>query len=80
MPVPGVLWQTLHYLLGCQRLGFEPYYVEANARTPSMLMQRETDDGSRSRRRADRRGHGRLRHVRAAGPITPCTTTAAATA
>jgi len=46
MPVPGVLWQTLHYLLGLQRLGFEPWYVEANARTPTMLMQRPTDDGS----------------------------------
>ncbi|MGH2841390.1 MAG: glycosyltransferase family 2 protein, partial [Solirubrobacteraceae bacterium] len=46
MPVPGVLWQTLHYLLGLQQLGFEPWYVEANARTPTMLMQRETDDGS----------------------------------
>ena len=24
MPVPGVVWQTLHYLLGLRRLGFEP--------------------------------------------------------
>ncbi|MDQ3678050.1 MAG: glycosyltransferase family 2 protein [Actinomycetota bacterium] len=46
MPVPGVLWQTLHYLLGLQQLGFEPWYVEANARTPTMLMRRSTDDGS----------------------------------
>ena len=45
MPVPGVLWQTLHYLQGLERLGFEPFYVEANARTPSMLMERATDDG-----------------------------------
>jgi glycosyltransferase involved in cell wall biosynthesis len=46
MPVPGVMWQTLHYLEGLARLGFDPYYVEANARTPSMLMERATDDGS----------------------------------
>ena len=46
MPVPGVLWQTVHYLQGLQRLGFEPFYVEANGRTPSMLMERNTDDGS----------------------------------
>jgi glycosyltransferase involved in cell wall biosynthesis len=46
MPVPGVLWQTVHYLVGLRRLGFDPYYVEAHARTPSMLMERETDDGS----------------------------------
>ena len=46
MPVPGVVWQTLHYLIGLRRLGFDPYYVEAHARTPSMLMERDTDDGS----------------------------------
>jgi glycosyltransferase involved in cell wall biosynthesis len=45
-PVPGVIWQTLHYLLGLRRLGFEPIYVEAHARTPSMLMQRPRDDGA----------------------------------
>jgi GT2 family glycosyltransferase len=44
IPVAGVVWQTLHYLIGFRRLGFEPYYVEAHARTPGMLMQEETDD------------------------------------
>jgi GT2 family glycosyltransferase len=44
IPVAGVVWQTLHYLLGFQRLGFDPYYVEAHARTPGMLMRSETDD------------------------------------
>jgi hypothetical protein len=47
MPVAGVVWQTVHYLLGLRRLGFECWYVEAHRRTPSMLMQRRTDDGSR---------------------------------
>ena len=46
MPVAGVVWQTLHYLVGFRRLGYEPYYVEAHARTPSMFMRSETDDGS----------------------------------
>ena len=46
MPVAGVVWQTLHYLTGFQRLGFEPYYVEAHARTPGMLMRAETDDSA----------------------------------
>ena len=45
-PVGGVVWQTLHYLLGFERLGYDAYYVEAHARTPSMLMEREDDDGS----------------------------------
>jgi glycosyltransferase involved in cell wall biosynthesis len=46
MPVPGVVWQTLHYLLGFRSLGFDVLYVEAHGRTPSMLMERDTDDGS----------------------------------
>lgn len=46
MPVAGVVWQTLHYLLGFQRLGYDVYYVETHARTPSMLMAHEDDDSS----------------------------------
>lgn len=46
MPVAGVVWQTMHYLVGLQRLGFDVYYVEDHARTPSMLMQTEADDGA----------------------------------
>ena len=46
IPVAGVVWQTAHYLLGLRRLGFEPFYVEAHARTPSMLMTSERDDGA----------------------------------
>ena len=47
MPVPGVMWQTVHYLVGLKQLGFEPYYVEAHGRTPAMLMRREGDDAGR---------------------------------
>ena len=45
-PVAGVAWQTLHYLVGFQRLGYDVYYVEAHGCTPSKLMQSETDDGA----------------------------------
>jgi GT2 family glycosyltransferase len=46
MPVAGVVWQNLHYLLGLERLGYESYYVETHARTPSMLMSNSDDDSS----------------------------------
>ncbi len=46
MPVAGVVWQNLHYLLGFERLGFEVYYVETHARTPSMLMSHRGDDSA----------------------------------
>ncbi len=46
MPVAGVVWQTLHYLIGLRRLGYDVYYVEAHARTPSMFMTDAGDDGS----------------------------------
>jgi len=46
VPVPGVIWQTIHYLLGLRRLGFDVYYVEAHACTPSMLMRSPEDDGT----------------------------------
>ena len=37
IPVAGVVWQTVHYLVGFERLGYETYYVEAHARTPSIV-------------------------------------------
>jgi GT2 family glycosyltransferase len=46
MPVAGVVWQNLHYLLGFERLGCDAYYVETHARTPSMLMSDPADDSS----------------------------------
>jgi hypothetical protein len=45
-PVAGVAWQTVHYLLGFKRLGFDVYYVEAHGCTPSKLMRDDTDDGA----------------------------------
>jgi hypothetical protein len=46
MPVAGVVWQTMHYLVGLRRLGYDVYYVESHARTPTMLMESEADDSS----------------------------------
>ncbi len=45
VPVAGVVWQTLHYLVGLRELGFRVTYVEAHGRTPSMFMHRPEDDG-----------------------------------
>jgi hypothetical protein len=39
MPVAGVVWQNVQYLIGLERLGFDVYYVEAHAMTPSMFME-----------------------------------------
>jgi GT2 family glycosyltransferase len=46
MPVAGIVWLTIPYLVGLRNLGYDPYYVEAHARTPSMLMERADEDGS----------------------------------
>src|SRR5207247_920782 len=46
IPVAGVVWQTMHYLVGLERLGFDAYYVEAHARTPSMFVHAPHEDVS----------------------------------
>lgn len=46
MPFGGVIWQTLHYLVGLERLGYEVYYVEAHARTPRHFIRHPGDDGA----------------------------------
>lgn len=45
MPVGGVIWQTLHYLVGLERLGCEVFYVEAHGTTPRVFFDSEDDDG-----------------------------------
>jgi hypothetical protein len=45
MPVAGVVWQTVQYLVGFERLGYETYYVEAHGCTPSVFMNSDNDDG-----------------------------------
>src|SRR6266581_4200195 len=44
-PFAGVVWQTIHYLIGLQRLGYDVYCVEAHGCAPTKLMRDETDDG-----------------------------------
>lgn len=46
MPVAGVVWQTMQYVVGFKRLGYDVYYVEAHARTPSMFSEEDGDDAS----------------------------------
>jgi GT2 family glycosyltransferase len=46
MPVAGVGWLVAHYAIGLRRLGFDVYYVECHARTPSMLMRHANDDAT----------------------------------
>jgi hypothetical protein len=46
IPVAGAVWGTMQYLIGFQRLGYDVYYVEAHARTPTMLMKRPDDDST----------------------------------
>src|SRR6185295_8951028 len=34
MPIAGVVWQHIHYVVGLQRLGHDVFYVEDSARLP----------------------------------------------
>jgi hypothetical protein len=33
-PIAGVIWQTIHYIVGLQRLGHDVYYIEDTSRVP----------------------------------------------
>jgi GT2 family glycosyltransferase len=46
MPVGGVAWLVGQYVIGFERLGYDVYYVEAHARTPSMFIDHPDDDGT----------------------------------
>jgi hypothetical protein len=45
MPVAGHVWLVVQYLVGFQRLGYDPYYVEAHGCTPRELMRSKDEDG-----------------------------------
>src|SRR5919198_2899637 len=47
-PVAGVVWQTIHYLVGLERLGYEAYYVEAGAHQPSAMLAKDPTPDERS--------------------------------
>jgi hypothetical protein len=34
VPIAGVIWQHIHYIVGLQRLGHDVYYIEDSARIP----------------------------------------------
>ena len=34
MPIAGVIWQHVHYIVGLQRLGHDVYFIEDSARLP----------------------------------------------
>ena len=34
MPLAGIAWQAMHYLVGLERLGFEAWYVEDHGANP----------------------------------------------
>ena len=44
MPVAGVVWQVMHYLIGFQRLGYDVYYVEEHGVRPSVLVAPDEED------------------------------------
>lgn len=46
MPVGGVIWQTVHYLVGLKRLGFDVYYAEEHGVAPSMFTDANDLDGA----------------------------------
>lgn len=45
-PVSGMVWLTMQYVAGLARLGYEVYYVEAHARTPSTFTETAEQDGA----------------------------------
>jgi ATP-binding cassette, subfamily B, bacterial len=47
IPVGGVAWLVGQYAVGFERLGYDVYYVEAHARTPTMFTRHEGDNGTR---------------------------------
>src|SRR5438552_8626712 len=46
-PVAGVVWQTVHYLVGLKKLGYDVWYVESHGCTPRWFMRTEQDNGWR---------------------------------
>jgi hypothetical protein len=47
VPVGGVIWQTLQYLIGLQRLGFDVYYAEDHGMPPNMFCDETDLEGTR---------------------------------
>ena len=45
MPLAGIVFITMQYLVGLKRLGFDVYYVEEHGKTPWMLMDGQQQNG-----------------------------------
>ena len=41
IPISGVIWQHLHYIIGLQRLGHDVYYIEDSTRHPYHPVKQE---------------------------------------
>jgi hypothetical protein len=46
MPLAGIVFITMQYLVGLTRLGFDVYYVEEHGKMPWMIMDPERKDGA----------------------------------
>ena len=46
MPLAGMVFITIQYLVGLRRLGFDVYYVEEHGKTPWMLMDGQREGGA----------------------------------
>ncbi|MEO5755108.1 MAG: hypothetical protein ABIR38_10415 [Chthoniobacterales bacterium] len=44
MPIAGVIWQHIHYIVGLQRLGHDVYYIEDSARIPYNALTFDTNE------------------------------------
>ncbi len=44
VPIAGVIWQHIHYIVGLQRLGHDVYYIEDSARLPYNAQTFETSN------------------------------------
>ncbi|CAN5560750.1 hypothetical protein BH20VER3_BH20VER3_06950 [soil metagenome] len=44
IPIAGVIWQHIHYIVGLQRLGHDVYYIEDSARIPYNPQSFETSE------------------------------------
>lgn len=47
-PVAGMVWLTMQYVIGLQRLGYEVCYVEAHGATPKFFMENGNDGFDRA--------------------------------
>src|SRR5687768_9250357 len=46
MPLAGIVFITMQYLVGLKRLGFDVYYVEEHGKMPWMIMDPQQQNGS----------------------------------